>query len=281
MSTHEHAKEVMKRSVLAITLLVVMVSCKDFSKDSMSDHKAESETEASVVEPTVSQADKDSMMQMVTKIPLKEEDLFRDYDGGSQLADFFQIELIDKKTFLKNRSGSSDPISRDSSLVKKQNGLLVLPCTNGDVRLADNLAEGDTHKEYSFIGQLDLLNAYLISGIYWEDWNYFFVDRTTGRTLQTFSNYPYLSADAKYIISIDVDTFEGAAYIDLFEVTDKQYIDPLVGMYIKSWVPIDKPYKMYWGKDNYLYIPVVNNRNYWEAEGNYAGLEQYIRLKQK
>lgn len=210
---------------------------------------------------------------------LTEADLYTDYDGGNQLADFFIIELIDKDTFFKNKSLAVNFLEKDSISIYKQNGILKLPSMKGEVNFVDNLTDEENHKEYTYIGQIDLLDVYLMSGIYWEDWNYFFVDRITGNTVQTFASHPYISADLKYIVSIDIDTFEGSTYIDLYEIVGKKQVEPIVGMYVKKWIPINSYEHMYWANDNYLYIAVVHHADFWIADGNFSGLDQYIRLR--
>jgi len=221
-------------------------------------------------------------IEFVKKHTLTEQDLYTDYDGGNQLADYFQIELIDYETFLNNKSMAVNFLSIDSVEMKKKDGILRLPYAKGEINFIDNPIEGDNFKEYTYIGQIDELNVYLISGIYWEDWNYFFVDKKTGRTVQTFLNMPYLSADRKHVLSLDFDNIEGTTMIDLYEVTNQKQIDPLIGMYVKKWVPVNTSDSMYWANDNYLYLPVIHNNDYWAADGNsndYSNLAQYIRLK--
>lgn len=268
----------MKNRVLIVAIVVVMASCKNASDESSQMQSFSADTEIPIDTASLS-AGSDVSLQLVQKHDLLPENLYTDYDGGEQLQDYFVIELIDKTTFMKNKANAVSYVSGDSATYPKVNGVLKLPIIKNTISFTDNLSGSEKHKEYSFVGEIPSLNVYLLSGIYWEDWDYFFVDKQSGHTRQRFSNYPHLSSDMKYIISIDVDSFEGAAYIDLYQVTGRHYIDPLIGMYIKCWIPIDSPERMYWAKDNYLYIPVANSRDYWEADGNYSGLDQYIRLK--
>lgn len=218
-------------------------------------------------------------IQLIKKHVLTEKELYADFEGEDRLSDYFVIELIDKDVFIKNKSTAVDMVFVDTLEVRKNKGILKLPCNKSEISFVDNLSEEENHKEYTYIGQIQLLNVYLLSGIYWEDWNYFFVDKNIGRTVQTFINRPYLSADGKYIVSIDVDTFEGATFLDLYEVSDTRDIDVIAGMAVEKWVPVNTPENMYWGNDNCLYLTVIHNKDYWESDGNYQGLDQYIRLR--
>ncbi len=267
----------MKTKVLVVAVTLVLVGCKNPSNDAQKVENLPADT-VMVVDTATQVIEEEQAIRFIKKHVLSEKDLYTDYDGGNQLADFFVIELIDRDTFLKNRVSAVEYFTLDSTSIKKYKGVLRLPCSNGAVTLTDNLSDGEHHKEFSYVGQVKALNAYLISGIYWEDWNYFMVEKNGGRTIQTFANFPYLSADERFIVSVDVDSFEGAAYIDLYEVSNKRYIDPMIGMYIKNWIPMGND-KMYWSTDNYLYMAVLSNQDYWAAEGNYTGLDQYIRLR--
>lgn len=267
----------MKAKVLVVVLTLAMVGCKNTAGDADKLQEVTTDTIVSV-DTLVVDIEKNQSIRLIKKHVLSQRDLYVDYDGGSQLADFFKIELIDKETFLKNRSNEVEFFTLDSTSIRKQNGILRLPCTKKVISLVDNLTEGEDFKEYTYRGQVKDLNAYLVSGIYWEDWNYFLVDKYAGRTIQTFTNFPHLSPDDKFIISIEVNSIEGAAYIDLYEVSGKRYVDPLIGMFAKNWIPMGND-KIYWGEDNYLYLAVLSNQDYWAADGDYEGLDQYIRLR--
>lgn len=268
----------MKNKVLVIVAVVLLSACNNSVDKKSEDKKADNQNiEASI--DTTSMVEPDAPLQLVKKHELLSDDLYTDYDGGKQLKDYFIIELIDKDTFVKNKPNAMEFLVADSTTHRKVNGELKLPNSKGYTTLTDNLSDNDNHKEYTFIGEIPKLKVYLISGIYWEDWDYFFVDKETGRMKQRFVNFPYLSTDEKYIICLDIDSSEGAAYIDLYHVSNQNHIDPQIGMYVKSWIPVDAIDKIYWASDNYLYIPVIHSKDYWAADGNYAGLDQYIRLK--
>lgn len=275
----------MKFYILTLTLLFT-ISCNNSPKGT------ETGQNVPIKKDTVAHVDADTVatiipapqeetppIQLLKKHNLTDDDLYTDYDGGTQLADYFIIELIDKETFSKNKTLAVNMVSNDTTVVCIKNGTIKLPCKKGEIDFVNNPIEGDNYKEYTYIGQIPLLNAYLIRGVYWEDWNYFMVDGLAGKTVQTFINMPYISADGKYIVSLDFDTIEGVTFIELYEVTEDKSVEPLVGIYAKKWIPINTNTSVYWGNDNYLYVPVIHNSDYWAAEGNYEGIDQYIRLK--
>lgn len=274
--------KVINRSVILIVAVPFMyISCDNTKQQSDTSSTIQTDSLAvdtsmydTIVEPE----------QFVKKRILTDKDLYRDYDGGNELADYFIIEIIDRNTFVINRNMAVDFLTVDTASFRKTNGILSLPALNGTITLKDDLSDNENHKEYAYLGQIKPLDMYLISATFWEDWNYTLFDKNKGKKAQSFIGVPYLSADHKHIVCMEVDSFEGVANIGLYAVssdeqTSEKYIDPVVEMYVKSWIPITTKDNMYWSTDGYLYIPVVYNSNYWEAENNYTGLDQYIRLK--
>lgn len=222
--------------------------------------------------------------QLVTKHVLTKDDLYRDYDGGRDLSKFFEIELIDRDIYLANRNTSINYLLYDSLSFQKKDGVIKLPLDKGELDLIDNLADGDKHKEYKYMGQIKALDMYLVQGTFWEDWSYILYDKKRGREVQSFIGIPYLSADMQYIMCLEIDSFEGVANISLYaisenEKTKQKYIDPVVEMYVKSWIPYTLKDEIYWGSDGSLYAPVLYTPNFIDAEGNYFGLDQYIKIR--
>lgn len=278
------SKAINRSKTLVIVIPFIFASCDEARKQSSEPTNTVVETSDSIVELPMLDSLIVEPEQFVKKQVLTAKDLYRDYDGGDELSKFFLIELIDRNTFQTNRSHAVDFLTVDTTLYHKQKGVLKLPMQRGELELKDNLADNETHKEYTYLGQIKPLNMYLISGSYWEDWAYMLFDKKNGDMVQSFIGIPYLSADKQYMVSMDIDSFDGVASIALYAVTSdpttsRMYVDPVVEMYIKSWIPLTVKDNMYWSTDGYLYMPVVSNSNYWAADNNFYGLDQYIRLK--
>lgn len=290
----------MRIFILIPTVSLFLLSCNNTSK--VADISESNTSTQAVVLPLVNNdslnvksdtIDVDTVMQLVVKEPeqfvqkhiLTEEDLYRDYDGGNYLSNFFEIELIDRDSYLRNRTSDSNFITFDSASLPKKDGTLQLPLdTKGYLTLTDKIVDNDNYREYRYIGKFSPLNMYLVQGLFWEDWSYILYDKKNGRQVQSFIGIPYLSADFKYIACVEIDSFEGVGSMSLYAITEnvvtkKKYIDPIVEMYVKSWVPYTALDNIYWGDDGYLYVPVIYAPNFWDAEGNYYGLDQYIRIR--
>lgn len=276
-------RAVMIRSaVIIIAIPLVCVSCNNHSKDMATPVEAElHDVEADSITFALEQEPE----QLVRKRTLTSNDLYRDYDGGSQLKDYFQIELIDRAAFDEARKSEVNYLIADTGVYKKVDGVLRLPLEKGgQLTFKDNPTVGESFCDYTYVGQIEPLNMFLIWTLLWEDWHYTLIDKARGKTVQSFVGLPYLSADKKYIICLDVDSSEGMSIIGLYTVTfdDKspeRYIDAVIEMYVRSWIPIDATRDIFWATDGFMYVQVAHNANYWDAGNNFVGLEQYIRLK--
>lgn len=288
----------MKTRLLVIIIPFSFFSCSNSSKQTDSGESGFVRT-MDLVSESLSKNDRSSdtlaldtsqlaltqkMDQPVTKHILTNDDLYRDYDGGNELSKFFEIELIDRDTYLTNRNTSINFLLYDSLAFTKKDGVLSLPLEKGKLSLVDHLTGDQKHKEYRYIGQFKTLNMYLVQGLFWEDWAYILFDKKRNREVQSFTGMPYLSNDLQYIICLEIDSVEGVGTISLYAISENdktktKYIDPIVEMYVKSWVPYTAADNIYWSTDGYMYVPVIYAPNFWDAQDNFFGLDQYIRLR--
>jgi hypothetical protein len=79
---------------------------------------------------------------------------------------------------------------------------LKLPIKAGLKTFIDKSPLDEAKQEYSYLGQILFLNVYLIEGLYWENVDYKFISKLNGKEIQSFSGFPYISPDKKYIITI-------------------------------------------------------------------------------
>ena len=288
----------MKTRLLVIIIPFSFFSCNNLSKQKDSDESGSVRTMDLVSQSllkndrsadtlaldTTQLAIKQKIDQPVTKHVLTNDDLYRDYDGGNELSKFFEIELIDRDTYLTNRNTSINFLLYDSAAFVKKGGVLKLPLERGELNLIDNFTSDEKHEEYRYIGQFKTLNMYLVQGLFWEDWSYILFDKKRNREVQSFIGVPYLSTDLKYVICLEIDSVEGVGNISLYAITENEktktkYIDPIVEMYVKSWVPYTSTDDIYWSTDGYLYAPVMYAPNFWDAQDNFYGLDQYVRMR--
>jgi hypothetical protein len=204
-----------------------------------------------------------------------------DFDDNLPINRYLKIELIDKATYLSQKSTIVNFFQPDTLTFIKKNNVLEIKCENKirkyvDVNIGDKVST--EIEEYYYIGRIDSLNKYVIRGSYWENSDYKLVDKTTGEA-QKFIGYPYVSPDKKYIISM-YPNVHGSSYGDLefYEISNKMSKLILTQRFSK-WLPTYEEKMIFWSEDGYLYIPVNHSHSYLTLSGsdNY----QYIRIKIK
>lgn len=209
---------------------------------------------------------------------LTENDSTTYYNEDESLTKYFSIELIDEKLYNAKRKKAVSSLTADTLAHKKTNGIITLPCQKKTVTFTDLPSEEETNRVYEYIGQINLLNAYVVYGMYWEDYDFKFIDRTSGELTESFVNYPNISADKKKILCLGANVYENTADLDFF-VIDKQKILHKMNTGFKYWMPAGEITDMFWSNDGYFYLPVVATNNYWKPDGNLNDQWQYIRIK--
>jgi hypothetical protein len=209
---------------------------------------------------------------------LTENDSTIYYNDDESLTKYFSIELIDQKLYTEKRKKAVSFLLADTLAHKKTNGIITLPCQKKTVTFKDLPSEEETNSVYEYIGQINLLNAYLVYGMYWEDYDFTSIDKTSGETTTSFVNYPNISADKKNIICLGANVYENTTDLEFF-VIDKKKILHKMNTGFKYWMQAGEITDMFWSNDGYFYLPVVASNNYWKSDGNLNNQWQYIRIK--
>ncbi|MGB2783944.1 hypothetical protein [Psychrobacter sp.] len=203
---------------------------------------------------------------------------FQFFDEEKQLDKYLEIELIDRALFEKKRPIAVNFLSKNAKGVHKKSGVLSIPTTNKLVTFADNDVDNDGYQIFDYIGQMNVFNQHIVHGSYWEAWDYKMIDKHTGAITQTFSGYPYLSPDKKYIITTHTNPYEEQTELTLYKVYGKNFATVLdVGF--SRWMVVGEMEDSFWARDGYLYLSVNHRATVWTAEGDLNQQHQYIRIK--
>lgn len=201
------------------------------------------------------------------------------FEKPEPLNRYLAIELIDKRLYDEKRLTAVDFLTADTTAIVKNNGRIVLPCTNGAVTYTDVDSEGDNYRAYRYVGHIDSLNAYVIESWYYENWDFQLVDRTDSATTYLV-DYPHLSPDRKHLFSITANPYEATADMEVYTIRGHKATG-LVFASFANWMPITTETKerpVFWASDNCLYLAVNHVKVYWE-KGDYNDRHQYIRIK--
>jgi hypothetical protein len=200
------------------------------------------------------------------------------FETDKKLTKYLTLELIDKSLFDNQKNSAVCFLLTDTIVKKKRNGILELKCKNKTVKYVDKPdAEVDV-QVFNYVGQIEFLNKYLISGAYWESGDYKFIDKTSGEETNTFVDYPYISPDKKSIICINTNHFNFTAYLEFYTISGNE-IKQIMSASFKNWMPTLSNGKMFWSSDGYLYLTVNHVNSFWKTDGNLNDKCQHIRIK--
>ena len=214
-----------------------------------------------------------------------EGETFVDEKEGTTLSKYFTIDLISYEAYQKAKKKGYFPLVKDTLSIKKQKGILTLPCNDTVVKLKDvEMTPQDDLEVYEYEGEMQPIHQYLIAGYYYEAGGKFFIDKRTGHKTE-IESHPYLSPDGKYIITLGVTEMGGATAIALYKVLSKEpfAIELVVSAWISYWVAYEasKNRPTFFGKDGCLYVAIDALDSY---EYNYKEEDKpckYVRIKIK
>ena len=213
------------------------------------------------------------------KMASHKEFMFFDEKETKQLEGFVDIELIDKSLYDKAKKESVDFLVRDTLSIVKKQGVLTLPATNSVVTFKDIDSDSDDRQIYKYIGRIDFLNKFVVSGYYWEMSDYRLVDKKTGKQV-SFADFPHISPDRKSIIAIYSNPYDVQSELSLYSIDEKMNIKEVFTVGFRNWMGYNwVETNAFWSKDEYFYIPVAHPAKFWDSDGNINKERQYIRIK--
>lgn len=190
---------------------------------------------------------------------------------------FLKLELISKDIYEHKKSSAVKYLLADTSLYKMRNNTISLPCKNKTVVLTNKTNEVEAWEEYTYVGQLPILNAYLVKGLFYEELEYFLVDKITGEQTTYFGEFPFISPNKKFIIYLSSNPYDLNAEVGVYEIKNKK-IQHLINLSFSNWMP-DEQENIFWSNDGYLYLRANHPSVYWLEDGRVNTMWQYLRLK--
>jgi hypothetical protein len=193
-----------------------------------------------------------------------------------ELTKFITLEFTDSLTYIAKKKAKIDFITLDTSIIRKINGLLSLPCKNSIETFKDNPVEEESIAIHTYVGQIKALNKYIVQSMYWEDYDYKLIDKTTCETTNyDFRGLPLLSPTKKHMISCVENVYSMSTDIGLFSV-NKQEIKPLMFASFNQWMMAEEGF---WSKDGYFYLAINKTKEYWTTAGAVRKPSYFIKIK--
>jgi hypothetical protein len=111
----------------------------------------------------------------------------------------------------------------------------------------------------------------------WEDYEYKFIDRTTGDTSNYFTGLPNLSPSKKNILEVTENSYSMTTDLGLYAVEGAQ-IKPLLFTSFCQWMLADEGF---WSADGCFYLAVNAKDAFWTSSGDVRKPSYYLKIKLK
>jgi len=192
----------------------------------------------------------------------------------------YEMETISEKAYLAIQTDEEDTsekrnIKLDANMVHRNGDTLFLKKTDGTyVQLINNYAEDDdSFATYSYRYYLDDLSYFVVFAGFWEWYNYFIINQTTGK-ITCAIGHPIVSPDLKSIMTCNEDLLAGFTFngFELYAV-EKDSLRLIETKELEAWGPAN----MKWIKNNEI---LVKQSIFDTTKANYIRTN-YIKLKEK
>lgn len=225
----------------------------------------------------------DSDLSMLQYLGKNEEDGVEFFETSVALDTLVSFEFVDKSSYEKAKTSAVDFLLRDTLTIVKKNNTIALPCLDSVVVFKDvnPNTDMDNQQIFKYEGQIEFMNQFVISGSYWEAYDYRFVDKKTGKEI-SFADFPYISPDKRHIICIFTSPYDLNSDLCLYVIDSHLQIKQILLAGFKNWMAYNwNADNAFWGSDNCFYIPVNHRVKFWDEEGNYNEERQYMRIRIK
>lgn len=236
---------------------------------------------------------KESTTGTLDKFRLKQSDLslvVPDSGGKlyAQLSDNrFKLELISKEVYDRHRKNAKWFLLEDTLAVRKEGGVLRLPCKDKVLVLKDVNTDDDNRRFHTYKGQIQELNVYVVAIAAYEEWDVVYYDKTTGEEVASFQDNFAISPDLKYIVGLYGSPYDESTYFTFYTIdqSNNNKISYIVSYNFPKWFPFDPSYQdkfvSFFDENDYLYIRIISvDIANWVNE-NVEDYVQYMRVKIK
>ncbi len=209
---------------------------------------------------------------------LKINDKRENFKDGRILTDYIKIEEIDSTTFYNKKSHAiGDYFTPDTNRFKKHNGVLKIKYKSGEKVFKDIPPYDERYQKCSYIGEIKVVNKYVIHFIFIDDEAYKLVDKENGEESPYFLSFPLISPDKKHFISVRQEVYENTGEIKLCSF-DNNHIKEIFLTNFKNWMP-SNPDNMFWSNDGYFYVSINRITEANDIHTVHDEEISYIRIK--
>lgn len=203
---------------------------------------------------------------------------------GHLPASLAELSFISKHDFNSAYNAKVDFIVYDTLSIRKKDGKLILPCRDRKFVLEDIDSDSDDYQNYTYIGQIEFLDVYVVLGVYYELITYSFYSRKDGEIVASFDNFPVISPNRKYIADIWYNPYDTVSEYSLYIVNGNK-VEPAADYSFLRWATYLSPgtnYHSYdeyfFGEDNCIYTRVTDMKLAGYQGKDVENLSQAIKI---
>ncbi|WP_314762405.1 hypothetical protein [Capnocytophaga sputigena] len=220
------------------------------------------------------------------KTKITGDDLIKNVDingnSNDSISKYLSIDQISYKEYQEALRNKIDFLIEDTLAIVKKNSKLTFPCEHKTVYLKDQSdnVEDPFSTTYAYVGNVPILNQYLVFEDSEDFYAYIFIDKTTGKQTD-FEHFPFLSPDKKYIITIGRAYEDLVGTISLYRIKSIKpfVIETLVNEDTKWWAAYDFDKEpIFFSKNGFLYAPMNVIPNFFDEHNNPNKQRMYIKI---
>ena len=220
------------------------------------------------------------------KTKITGDDLIKNVDingnSNDSISKYLSIDQISYEEYQEALRNKIDFLIEDTLAIVKKNSKLTFPCEHKTVYLKDQSdnVEDPFSTTYAYVGNVPILNQYLVFEDSEDFYAYIFIDKTTGKQTD-FERFPFLSPDKKYIITIGRAYEDLVGTISLYRIKSIKpfVIETLVNEDTKWWAAYDFDKEpIFFSKNGFLYAPMNVIPNFFDEHNNPNKQRMYIKI---
>ena len=220
------------------------------------------------------------------KTKITGDDLTKNVDingkSNDRITKYLSIDQISYEEYQEALRNKIDFLIEDTLAIVKKNGKLTFPCEHKTVYLKDlpDSVEDPFATTYAYVGNVPILNQYLVFADSGDFYAYIFIDKTTGKQTD-FERFPFLSPDKKYIITIGRAYEDLVGTISLYRIKSIKpfVIETLINEDTKWWAAYDFDKEpIFFSKNGFLYAPMNVIPNFFDEHNNPNKQRMYIKI---
>jgi hypothetical protein len=216
-------------------------------------------------------------LQLINDLVIGDSSYYIDENECIALTAFLELNFIDSLTYLTKKKKEVTFIIRDTNVIHKINGELNLPCKDKNATFKDNPVEEESISIHTYVGQLKALNKYIVQTMGWEDYEFKFIDKTTGDTSHYFAGLPYLSPSKKNMLELTANVYSMTTELSLYNVKKNKIKSVFFASFCK-WMLAEEGF---WAKDGNFYLAVNKTSEFWTTAGDVRKPTYYLKIKLK